>query len=730
MTGEIPNPAKFLLPLFSAEEEFARCLAEGKPCIIGDGELPKKRIESGKGANVVRGEVVRFFAYGGNKKSPVLGSEVYLQGAWISGGLHLIHAIIPRALLLFHNCYFDTCVMMPCAECAALYLNGSYLANGLHADGLITKDSVNLWDDFSAKGKVSLSKAKIGGDLNCAGGTFHNPGREALFADKLTTKGNVNLRDGFSAEGEVRLSSADIGGDLNCAGGTFHNMDGVALSADKLTTKGNVNLRDGFSTKGEVRLSSADIGGDVFCAGGVFYNPGGVALSADKLMTKGNVNLSWGFSAEGGVGLSNADINGDLNCAGGTFHNLDGVALSADKLMTKGNVNLGWGFSAEGGVGLSNADINGDLNCMGGTFHNSDGNALDIGGGNISGSLFWRNVTCKGDVNLKNAKADILADGLNSWKSCKVNLKGFIYGQFADPVGVQFRIDWLAKRPDNVPFSTQPYEQAAKVLRAAGKDIDAWDIEWKKRRLERAERGLLEIPKWRRLWGWAIDELTDFVYRPWKTFIWALAVICLSAFLFNIADKSGRIAPHQSVVLANMKYQAEASPRCVEFQCPLERRPTTVVRRLFPDYPEFNALVFSLDVFIPFFALHQEPFWAPASGGNDTVWMLLLPLALFLIWLVITIFFARQIRRLRRAREDDGLIWAAVGMALVLSLGIAVAGVAGVAHVFFDAESALWLVDGQRLVVWYWLEIGAGWVLTSLFLLSITGLLRPRQSSS
>ena len=42
MTGEIRNPAKLPLPLLPAEDEFARCLAEGKPCIIGDGELPKK----------------------------------------------------------------------------------------------------------------------------------------------------------------------------------------------------------------------------------------------------------------------------------------------------------------------------------------------------------------------------------------------------------------------------------------------------------------------------------------------------------------------------------------------------------------------------------------------------------------------------------------------------------------------------------------------------------------
>ena len=61
MTGEIRNPAKLPTDLYPAEKEFVRCLAAGIPCMIGNGELPEKAIESGKGANVVRGEVIRFF---------------------------------------------------------------------------------------------------------------------------------------------------------------------------------------------------------------------------------------------------------------------------------------------------------------------------------------------------------------------------------------------------------------------------------------------------------------------------------------------------------------------------------------------------------------------------------------------------------------------------------------------------------------------------------------------
>ena len=105
MTGEIRNPAKLPTDLNPAEEYFIRCLTEGKTCRVGNGELPEKAIESGDGANMVRSEVIRFFAYGGNEENPVLGSEICLLGAWISRNLNLTHASVPYALM-FGKCHF------------------------------------------------------------------------------------------------------------------------------------------------------------------------------------------------------------------------------------------------------------------------------------------------------------------------------------------------------------------------------------------------------------------------------------------------------------------------------------------------------------------------------------------------------------------------------------------------------------------------------------------------
>ena len=655
MTAEIRNPVNFLslLPLLPAEKQFARCLAEGQPYMVGNGDLiisrPEEGIESGKDANMIRSEVIRFFAFGGNEENPVLGSMIDLRGAWISGDLDLTHASILYALVL-SSCHFADFVHMQYAKCAALYLNGSHLARGLRADGMMTKGNVYLRNGFSAEGGVRLLNANIGGSLDCMGGNFQNPDGKALHADGLTTGDTVYLNGNFSAEGEMRLLGANIGGDLECADGKFHNSDGYALNADGLTTKGKVNLNNGFSAEGGVRLLGANISGDLSCNGGNFHNPKGYALAADKLTTKGSVNLRGGFSAEGGVRLLGANIGGNLDCIGGKFHNLDGKALHADGLTTKGSVNLGEDFFAKGEVRLLGADIGQNLDCIGGNFHNSDKQkyALIVDGGNISGGLLWLGTTCEGVVSLAYARANVLVDAPNSWEAGKVTLDGFTYNRFVNHKDIESRLRWLDNRPDGMQFSPLPYEQAAKVLFGMGHAHDARKILLEKERLQTKEG---EMHWLRKVGRWLWDVFAGYGYRLRYTAAWMLGIIIFGAVVFGAADWHSNIVPTHPVVALSDDYMDKVAPNG-------DMRPTQAAP---PEYPAFNPLVFSVDVFTPSAVFHQEDSWGPRSGGGD--------------W-----------------KDFD-----------------------------FDI---LWL-----LTLWYWLEVAMGWILTSMLLLSVTGLLRPRQSS-
>ena len=680
VTQVFSNPVKFLslLPLLPAEREFARCLAEGNICKVGGiVGAPKVMITVGNAVNVIRGEVIRFFACGGDRDNPVSGRAIHLQGGWISGRVNLSHANIPVALG-FHHCHFDEGVYVRHAECIALYMNGCYLAKGLAGYGMKVKGSV--------------------------------------FMRRFSSN---DVPFDFLAKGEVQLTGAHIGGDLDCRGGKFECLDGDALNAERATVKGDVRLSHGFSAKGGVHFMGADIGGQLDCAGGRFVNKGdsNYALNAERVKTGGHVYLnqhefSGGkepFTAFGRVRFANAHIGGNFNCKGGRFlHSGKQSALAAGGLKSRA-VFLSEGFSAEGEVALHVAHV-GNFVCAG--CAPNDKSPITI--------------------NLSSTEAAAVDDDKESWEPFNFLLDGFTYGTFygLSPTDSKRRLEWLSKRPDkrtlkdgteaDIPFSPLPYEQAAKVLFGMGQAREAREILLEKERLQtKDERTPWHHKIGRRLW----DVFAGYGYRLRKTAAWMAGFVLAGAVFFGIAAHHGKIVPHQPPILSSAEYQAERAK---------ELSPMESAQAAFPkEYPEFSPLAYSLDVFIPFFALHQEPFWSPASGWDSDLWKASLLLALLAAAALalggLASLFANRIRR----ECGDGFTGAGaagVGLAAVsLLLGLDFA--AGFAHAWLDFDLVAWLADWRWLTVWHWLEIGAGWVLTSLFLLSITGLLRPRQSS-
>jgi hypothetical protein len=145
------------------------------------------------------------------------------------------------------------------------------------------------------------------------------------------------------------------------------------------------------------------------------------SLPADGCRVKGDVFLRNGFHAEGEVRLVGAEIGGTLDCGGGTFNNpprageeAGGPALNAERAVVKGGVFLRGGFSAEGAVRLLGAQIQGNLDCSGGTFKNppqagveTSGNALSADGALVRSDVVLRNgFSAEGAVRLLGAQID------------------------------------------------------------------------------------------------------------------------------------------------------------------------------------------------------------------------------------------------------------------------------------------------------------------------------------
>ena len=328
-------------------------------------------------------------------------------------------------------------------------------------------------------------------------------------------------------------------------------------------------------------------------------------LAADGLTTKGGVDLRMGFSATGAMRLLGASIGGNLDCSNGKFDGMEGVALDADGVDVKGSVFLRNRFSAQGAVRLLGANIGGDLDCSFGRFwrgesrigqsRNLNGDALSAERANIHGSFFWQHISGRGGVvNLAYANTAVLSDEIHSWEPFKVVLSGFTYDKFNEFADVNSRIKWLANRPGYLQFSSLPYEQAAKTLFEMGYGDDAREI------LLAKERELTKQAEWwKKPFRWLWFILAGYGYRLRHTLAWMLGFVLLGAAIFGFAGERGQIVPHQPAVVASGEYQAALKTST----------PMQAARLAFPDeYPEFSPLAFSLDVFIPVFALHQEPF--------------------------------------------------------------------------------------------------------------------------
>jgi hypothetical protein len=438
----------------------------------------------------------------------------------------------------------------------------------------------------------------------------------------LRAMGNGNSPLRFTAAGAVLLSSAKIEGELDCSGAAFENpctsqdSDRVAFNAERASVGGPVALRpwvgDGkvlspFTAKGGVRLAQAEIGGDLDCTGGTFECPDGDAIHAERVSVKGPVLMrSWvtegvvlsSFIAKGVVRLFAADI-GSFECDGATFQNPRGEAINAHLIQVKGpvflramgNGNSPLRFTAAGAVLLSSAKIEGELDCTGGQFN--------------------------GFLSLEGASVQALRDDVKSWPSQGLlELDGFAYQRFGGeaPTAAALRLEWLHRQsalrmpflkrligylrqtergtPASVtegprsgqqmpPFRMQPYEQLIHVLRAAGRESDARNIAIQKQ-VDLRKSGQLGLRA--RLWNLMLGFFVGHGYQPGRAALFALLVIAAGTYVFERAKQDGAMESTDRAV------NTSASPSAD---------------------PQFNPIVYSLDVFLPIIDLHQEDEWLP-----------------------------------------------------------------------------------------------------------------------
>jgi hypothetical protein len=144
--------------------------------------------------------------------------------------------------------------------------------------------------------------------------------------------------------------------------------------------------------------------------------------------------------------------------------------------------------------------------------------------------------------------------------------------------------------PSGRRYVTQPYTQLAAVYRAIGQDEQANTV-----LVARAERLGEIVPTFsaQALWYRYLGRLIGYGYEPFRAIKIGVAIVAIGTLVFAIGARRHLMAETK---LAEQVISKDNDLRLVT-----------------RTYPRFNALVYSLDVFLPFVDLNQICYWIPGE---------------------------------------------------------------------------------------------------------------------
>ena len=406
-------------------------------------------------------------------------------------------------------------------------------AKGMNIGGSVflnTDKSACQERGFLAKGLVCLTGSKVGMDLICTNGHFMSDKKIedekytpcAIKVDDVIIGGKVEMNGkNFIADGGVNFDDSKVNSYVEFDDGTFTHPKGnaegerYAISAGKLHVGGSVYL-EGVDARGQTMFNDASIGRNlIFDRGKISSEGQQYALQAKQVKVAGTIYMNEGFASDGEIRLCRATIGANLDCKGGKFKKASGendCSLRAVLINVGGSVKFcGDGsqrFISDGEINMDYAIIRGNLDCQKGSFINQskeasgqkkqaeksekkfalravgvriDGNALfkkhfvdgivSFQGATIGREFVWKEIrkSVNFSLYLDSAKAGVLNDDSESWPADNMlQINDFQY-QFLKGLGTEElkrrREKWLAIPRD---FRRQPYEHLSAVLNRSG----------------------------------------------------------------------------------------------------------------------------------------------------------------------------------------------------------------------------------------------------------------------
>ena len=304
------------------------------------------------------------------------------------------------------------------------------------------------------RGRIDMSSAQISGQLLIRNVTLEAPvisptdsgysrsraRGTALSAPRLSVGAEITLEGTCQVSGGIDLSMSELssvsiepGCSLRAPGRTTLDL----TNAELLST---LTVGDKVRVEGTVRLSGARIHGNLCLRGAILSAPEGRSLiAAQGVMIDGAAELQNLEATGGDLGFRAATIGSFIDANRAQLNNPSGYTLSLQQANVKGSVRLIDGFKSSGLVVLNRATIEGLLTCTQGTFdcpapfkHNEQGHAMEAISATIRGGMDLGWTSISPSVDFTNTSTSFLADNPARWPSRFV-VSGLTYDRFEQP---------------------------------------------------------------------------------------------------------------------------------------------------------------------------------------------------------------------------------------------------------------------------------------------------------
>ncbi len=347
-----------------------------------------------------------------------------LGNAVITGRLDLAGLTVPFPLR-FEGCEFESAPTVEGADLFELALTDCLLP-GLLGNGLRLRRDLDLSRSRVAGAHrtsastshttaVWLCESEIGGRLLCVGTIVDGQGGLAIQADRIRVGGAVRLIHGFHAAGEVRLTGARLGGSLDLTSAHIESPEETALDTEDATIEGSVFLTEDRAghrplIRGRLDMASTRISGRFLVhnatievrpdqvAGSVHEaaTSRGAAISAPRLSVGAELTIEGRSVVSGSIDMSMSDVSRFTIGAGCVLRAPGRTALDLTNAEIRAFLRLDKDADIEGTVRLAGAVSHGTLALHGRLTKPEDEALISASGITVEGNVYLDDLRAEG----------------------------------------------------------------------------------------------------------------------------------------------------------------------------------------------------------------------------------------------------------------------------------------------------------------------------------------------